>query len=71
MDDFSQMVEEIRKQSDLEQYRKIVEEGRKLVLFGAGDSGHVVYNILHTVGIAVFCFCDNRLGGQMDQETGL
>ncbi len=72
MNDFNQMVEEIRKQSDLEQYRKIVEEeGRKLVLFGAGDCGHVVYNILHNVGIEIFCFCDNRLGGQKDQETGL
>lgn len=37
MENFNQTVEKIRNQIDLEKYRKIVETGRKLVLFGAGD----------------------------------
>lgn len=71
MENFNQTVEKIRNQIDLERYRKIVGAGRKLVLFGAGDCGHVVYNILHNVGIGIFCFCDNKSGGHTDKETGL
>lgn len=71
MESFNQTVENIRNQVDLNQYRKSVEEqDRKLVLFGAGDCGHVVYNILHNANIEIFCFCDNRLRAA-DKETGL
>lgn len=69
---FNQTVDEIRSQVDLEKYRDIIEkQDRKLVLFGAGDCGHVIYNILHNVGIDVYCFCDNALGDRTDEETGL
>lgn len=72
MNDFNQMIEAIQKQADLEKFRQITEEeGRNIVLFGAGDCGHVVYRILHNVGIEIACFCDNRQGGQTDVETGL
>lgn len=70
--EFNQTVDEIRSQDDLKKYRDIIEEqGRKLVLFGAGDCGHVIYNMLHNVGIDVYCFCDNALGDRTDEATGL
>ena len=54
---FNQTVDEIRSQADLEKYRDIIEkQDRKLVLFGAGDCGHVIYNILNNVGIDVYCY---------------
>ena len=54
MREFNKTVDEIRSQADLEKYRDIIEkQDRKLVLFGAGDSGHVIYNMLHNVGIDV------------------
>ena len=72
MQKFDQTVKEIRSQDDLEKYRDIIEkQDRKLVLFGAGDCGHVIYNMLHNVGIDVYCFCDNALGDRTDEATGL
>ena len=72
MREFNKTVDEIRSQADLEKYRDIIEkQDRKLVLFGAGDCGHVIYNMLHNVGIDVYCFCDNALGDRTDEETGL
>lgn len=71
MREFNQMIKCIRNQADLEKFRNIVnEQGKKLVLFGAGDCGHAVYNILHYVNIGIYCFCDNVLGGQKDVKTG-
>lgn len=72
MREFNQMIKCIRNQADLEKFRNIVnEQGKKLVLFGAGDCGHAVYSILHYVNIGIYCFCDNVLGGQKDVKTGL
>jgi len=72
MREFNKTVDEIRSQADLEKYRDIIEkQDRKLVLFGAGDCGHVIYNMLHNVGIDVYCFCDNALGDRTDEATGL
>lgn len=72
MKHFNQTINEIRSQHDLTRFRKICEEeGKRLVLFGAGDCGHVVYRMLHNVGIQIECFCDNKTGGRIDKETGL
>ncbi|MCM1174197.1 MAG: FkbM family methyltransferase [Blautia sp.] len=72
MKNFIQTIDEIQKQADLEKYREIVEkQGRKFVIFGAGDCGHVVYNMLHKVDIEVSFFCDNKAGGHTDEATGL
>ena len=72
MENFNRMVDDIRNQIDLEIYRRITEQqGKKLVLFGAGDCGHVVYNMLHNREIKVFCFCDNKYSGHTDAATGL
>ncbi len=72
MREFNQTVDEIRSQADLKKFTDIIEkQGRKLVLFGAGDCGHVIYNMLQNVGIDVYCFCDNALGDRTDEATGL
>lgn len=43
MREFNQTVDEIRSQADLKKFTDIIEkQGRKLVLFGAGDCGHVI-----------------------------
>jgi len=69
---FDQTVEKIRKQEDLESFRAItVREGKKIVIFGAGICGHMVYKIMYDVGIAVHLFCDNNRAGHIDEETGL
>ena len=41
------------------------------VIFGAGICGHKIYDLLHGYGVHVLCFCDNMLGGNTDQVTGL
>ena len=41
------------------------------VIFGAGICGHKIYDLLHGYGVHVLCFCDNMLGGNTDQATGL
>lgn len=72
MKKFNQMIDHIQRQVDLEKFRQMTEkQGHGLVLFGAGDCGHVVYHIMHNAGIAVECFCDNGRNGCMDEETGL
>lgn len=72
MERFYRTVEMIRKQVDLEEFREMVEkQGKELVIFGAGDCGHLVYEMLHRVGIRVSSFCDNRGRGQTDEATGL
>lgn len=44
---------------------------KQIVIFGAGELGHKVYNILKSREIPVKCFCDNKLSGRTDSRTGL
>ena len=37
--------------------------GKNPVIFGAGNCGHKIYDLLHDQGIAVSCFCDNKRYG--------
>ena len=72
MREFNKTVDEIRSQADLEKYRDIIEkQDRKPRLIRSRDCGHVIYNMLHNVGIDVYCFCDNALGDRTDEKTGL
>lgn len=72
MQKFNQMADEVRSQADLEKFRTITDQqGKQIVLFGAGDCGHVIYNMLHNARIEVLCFCDNKAGGHTDEATGL
>lgn len=72
MEKFYQTVEEIRTQNDLIRFRNMVaDQKKKLVIFGAGDCGHRIYDMLRNESIEVSGFCDNKLGGVTDQSTGL
>ncbi len=53
---------------------KIVREKslkKQIVIFGAGQLGHKLYRILNDLGFNIKCFCDNKIGGQTDVQTGL
>jgi len=72
MEEFYATVEMIRNQVDLEAFREMVDsQGKRLVIFGAGDCGHKVYDMLHRVGVEVSCFCDNCGKGKTDGVTGV
>lgn len=72
MQRFNCVAEEIRKQADKIRDRLFdkIKEGNP-VIFGAGDCGHRIYDLLHGYGIQVLCFCDNGMGGGTDEVTGL
>lgn len=46
-------------------------EGKKIVIFGAGELGHKVFEVLKDRGIGIAYFCDNYLKGKTDERTGL
>ena len=46
-------------------------QGKNPVIFGAGNCGHKIYDLLHGYGIEASCFCDNKLCGNIDTETGI
>lgn len=72
MQRFNCVAEEIRKQAGKIKdslFDKI--KGGSPVIFGAGDCGHRIYDLLHSYGIQVLCFCDNGMGGSADEVTGL
>ncbi|MCI8801092.1 MAG: FkbM family methyltransferase [Lachnospiraceae bacterium] len=72
MEEFYRTVEMIRNQVDLETFREMVNsQGKQLIIFGAGDCGHKVYDMLHRVGIEVSCFCDNLGQADKDMITGI
>jgi FkbM family methyltransferase len=72
MQRFNYVTEEIRKQAGKIKDRLVdkIKEGNP-VIFGAGNCGHRIYDLLHGYGIQVFCFCDNGIGGGTDEVTGL
>ncbi len=72
MDRFNCVAEEIRGQADKIKDRLLdkVKKG-KPVIFGAGDCGHKIYDLLCGCGIQVSCFCDNGMGDSTDETTGL
>lgn len=44
---------------------------KRFIIFGAGRLGHQVYDILAERGAKAVLFCDNRLCGKTDADTGL
>lgn len=72
MQRFDCVAEEIRKKADEIKDRLFdsIGEGSP-VIFGAGDCGHRIYDLLHSYGVPVLCFCDNGMGGSTDEATGL
>lgn len=72
MQTFEEAVEEIFKNYNNELRTVIAKSKEKqIVIFGAGELGHRVYNILKENNISVVCFCDNKTNGKIDPRTGL
>lgn len=72
MQRFNCVAEEIRGQADKIKDRLLgnIKEGSPII-FGAGDCGHRIYDLLYSYGIQALCFCDNGMGGGIDEITGL
>lgn len=69
---FNCVVEEIRNQADQIKGKLLEKIGEgEAVIFGAGDCGHRIYDLLRGYHIQVSCFCDNGMGGCIDEKTGL
>jgi len=72
--DFDKEIEDIIDASDNLKEIKIIRdkiaEGKEIVIFGAGNCGHAVYDFLTDKNIKVSAFCDNILTG-IDNKTSL
>ena len=72
MESFCCAAEEIRKQTGRIKNRMLGEIGEgNPVIFGAGECGHKIYNLMHGYGVDIQCFCDNGMAGNLDEATGL
>lgn len=72
MQKFNCVANEIKTQADQIKFRMLDGIiGKNPVIFGAGDCGHKIYNLLNDCGVKVSCFCDNKRGGNTDRTTGL
>lgn len=60
-DDYSSEIKELLVKS----------KGRQILIFGAGQLGHKIYDILKFWNITVKCFCDNKVSGRTDCRTGM
>lgn len=50
---------------------RLMNENRKIAIWGAGDCGHHVYDVFSEQGVSIACFADNRRGGETDSATGV
>lgn len=72
MTDFETTVNEIRNHVDLIKNKLLGETSENgTVIFGAGNCGHKIYDLLQVYDIEVLCFCDNGAAGKKDEATGL
>lgn len=53
--------------------RAILEKNgeKQIMIFGAGELGHRMYDILKKQDISVKCFCDNKISDGVDERTGM
>lgn len=75
MADFEKTIDEIIEESHHRREMEIIKEqaagGKSIILFGAGNCGHIVYRFLEKEGVAITAFCDNRSAGSIDEETNI
>ena len=72
MDQFQKMTLEILEQGDIKRFANEMErEHKKIVIWGAGDCGHHVYDILSVQDIEVSFFADTYHAGKKDCKTGI
>lgn len=69
---FEKVTSEIRVDSEHIKNRFLGEAvGDNVIIFGAGDCGHKIYDLLMRCDVRVRCFCDNGMAGSTDDVTGL
>lgn len=72
MKQFEKAASEILKQEDIKLFAdKIEKEKKEIVIWGAGDCGHHVYDVLVEQNIKIAYFADNKHKGEMDAATGI
>lgn len=75
MIDFEKTIDEIiegaRHRRKIEIIKEQAAVGKSIILFGAGNCGHIVYRFLEEEGVPVAAFCDNKLSGNTDAETNI
>lgn len=72
MKQFDKAAGEIVKQGYLKQFAdKINKKDMKIVIWGVGDCGHRVYDVLTEQNIAIDYFADSYYGGSEDSRTGI
>lgn len=67
---FQKAAEEIIEQKDIQMLSQKIAD-KKVIIWGAGNCGHHVYEVLCEQKIAIACFGDNALSGKTDFRTGL
>ncbi len=70
MQRFQKAVEEIMEQKDIRMLSQKL-AGKKVIIWGAGNCGHHVYEALCEQKATVSFFGDNALAGKTDAQTGL
>lgn len=72
MEQFEKAASEIVKQEDLKRFGDEIKKGnRKIVIWGVGDCGHHVYDVLTEQDIQIDFFADNYYKENKDSQTGI
>lgn len=72
MERFQRTALEILEQREIKHLTEtLLREHKKVVIWGAGDCGHIVYDILSEQSIEVSFFADNFHAGETDLRTGV
>lgn len=72
MERFQKTTLEILEQRDIKLFAgEITRENKKVVIWGAGNCGHHVYDILSEQGIEISFFADNHHEGEKDYKAGI
>lgn len=72
MYEFDKAAAEIIEQKELKKFaNRIVKDDKKIVIWGAGDCGHHVYDVLIEQNIEINFFADNYHAGKTDYKTGV
>lgn len=58
-------------EEDVETVLEKIKRYKQFIIFGAGQLGHKAYHILAERGAKAAFFCDNKLCGRTDADTGL
>lgn len=65
------IIDEAHHRREMEIIKEQAAGGKSIILFGAGNCGHIVYRFLAKEEVPVAAFCDNKLAGSFDEETNI